>query len=112
MAEILILLAIASGIAIAVVVIVKVKEARESRVRRTVASPYGVLMAPTDAELRRTREVHPQSIEIHMRGGWKKNCSVCDGCGNIGTMDGLIECPRCDGRGNILTQGEGAENGS
>ncbi len=110
MAEILVLLAVASGIAIAVVAVVKVKEARESRVRRTVASPYGVLMAPTDAELRRTREVHPENMEVV--GDWRENCSDCDGMGNIGTMDGLIECSRCGGRGDILIQEEGTENGS
>ena len=59
MATILILLAIISGTVLVVVVVMKVKEAGESRKRRTVATPYGVMMAPTDAELRSTREVHP-----------------------------------------------------
>lgn len=53
------LLGITSGIVLVVVLVVKVKEAKESRKRRTVATPYGVLMGPTDEELRWTREAHP-----------------------------------------------------
>lgn len=59
MAIILVLLAITLGTVLVLIVMAKVKETRESRRRRTVATPYGVLMAPTDAELRRTREIHP-----------------------------------------------------
>jgi hypothetical protein len=76
---ILSLLAIASGTVLAVVVVVKVKEARESRERRTVATPYGVMMGPTNGELRRTREIHLPTVEVTDR--------KCLDCGRLNFFD-------------------------
>lgn len=100
MAVILVLLAIASGVVLVLVAVVKVKEARESKKRRTVATPYGVLMAPTDAELRRTREDHP-SYSVY--------CPVCEGDSKLTST-----CKYCDGVGTIpinLSEEEGLKNG-
>ena len=92
------LLAILSGVVLAVVVVVKVKEGRESQKRRTVATPYGMLMGPTNGELRRTREVHLPTIEVVDR--------KCLDCGALNDFDDDSEafvaiCRRC-GRSHRL----------
>lgn len=98
MAAILVLLVIASGTVLAVIVVVKMKEARESKQRRTTATPYGALMGPTDAELRRTREIHLPTIVVVDR--------KCLWCGVLNDFDEDSEafvaiCRRC-GRSHRL----------
>lgn len=98
MATILVLLVVASGTVGVIFAVVIVKEARESRKRRTVATPFGVLMGPTDAELRRTREIHLPVIEVVDR--------KCLGCGRLNYFDEDVEafvaiCRQC-GRSHRL----------
>ena len=103
MFAILIFVVIVSGAALAIMVVVKVRAAKRSRICRTVASPYGMLVGPTDAELRRTREVHAESLQV-----WRANCPSCSGTGYVLGAEGErlgIQCGRCHGRGDILTQG-------
>jgi DnaJ-class molecular chaperone len=86
---ILVLLVITSGAVMVLVVVKAIKEARESRQRRTTATPYGVLMAPTDAELRRTREVHPYSVY--------RDCPTCENDSKLKS-----KCENCKGEGQLL----------
>lgn len=110
MFAILVVVVIVSGAALVIMVVVKVRSAKRSRIRRTVASPYGMLVGPTDAELRRAREVHPESLKII--GAWRENCPDCKGAGwqraitTLGVQRASrVKCQRCDGAGDILTQG-------
>ena len=52
---------------------------RRSRWRRSVATPYGMMMGPTDAELRRTRELHLPTIVVSGR--------KCLDCGAMNDFD-------------------------
>lgn len=75
------ILAVTALVLLAIIVVVKIKEFAQSQDRRQVASPYGILRAPSDARLRRTREVHVPICECEVPDRIK-GTSYCYKCGN------------------------------
>lgn len=55
------ILIVTALVLLAIVVVAKIKEFAETRARRHVASPYGMIRAPSNKRLRRTRDEHPQA---------------------------------------------------
>lgn len=65
-------LAVTALLLLAIIIVAKIKEFAETRERRHVASPYGMIRAPSDARLRRTRDEHPQSEKEAENGNAEK----------------------------------------
>lgn len=75
-------LGIISFVVLVVVAVMVARSFRRSQDRRRTATPSGILYGPTDAELRRTREVHP-AIE---------SSRECLHCGAIYDFDEDTKC--------------------
>lgn len=75
---------------LAIIVVVKIKEFAESRDRRQVASPYGMLRAPSNKRLRRTREVHFPICECEVPD-LIKGTEFCYTCGNDLSLRTIVE---------------------
>ena len=94
-------LAVVSFLVLVITAAIVARSFRRSRDRRRTATPSGVLYGPTDAELRRTREIHPV-------------IPGCDGFVHSVSQIGRV-VPCGDGcrfdRGEVLTTGEGENAG-
>ena len=79
-------------------VVMEVQELLAKRRRRTIASPYGMIRAPSDSVLRRTREEHPAEIVSGRK---------CLGCGRVNFFDEEPEknvaiCRQCGRRHRLF----------
>lgn len=76
-----VLASVAVLVLLAIVVVLRIQQFAEMQERRHVASPYGMIRAPSNSRLRRTREVHVPICECDVPDQIK-GTHFCFRCGN------------------------------
>lgn len=77
-------------ILLAMVLVLRIQAFAEMRDRRQVASPYGMLRAPSDTRLRSTRKVHFPICECEVPDQIK-GTHFCYKCGNDLSLRTIVE---------------------